>query len=121
MPPQTTTATTLDWKTRLTRLLIKCGLWTGTFALLVWLLGLQPTWQLIVLAVACMLVDPVRAQGKDRITRCVQRFIKLAVWGVAFVSLCWLLSLQPTWQLLVLAAVTSLADDALDLWLPTSA
>ena len=53
------TMTITNWKTRLLRWLTKGAIWTLSFALLTWLLGFQPIWQLIVLVAACMVIDNI--------------------------------------------------------------
>ena len=49
--------TPLSRKTRILRRLIKSLIWGGSMTLLGWSLGFQPTWQLLVMVVAAMVID----------------------------------------------------------------
>ena len=51
--------TPTNWKILLMRWLIKGAIWTASFGFLAWLLGFEATWQLIVLVVACMVIDNI--------------------------------------------------------------
>jgi hypothetical protein len=48
-----------NWKTRNLRRLVKSLIWATFVAFLGWLLGLQPTWQLLVLVLAAMVIDNI--------------------------------------------------------------
>jgi len=50
----------------------------------------------------------------------MRRLIKAGIWGATFAFLCWLLGLQPSWQLLALVVGCVIVDNMLDEWLPTS-
>ncbi len=50
-------ATSMTWKTRNLRRLVKSLIWTASIGLLGWGLGFQPTWQLLVLVLAAMFID----------------------------------------------------------------
>lgn len=52
-------ATLMTWKNRNVRRLIKSLIWGTSVAFLGWLLGFQPTWQLLVLVVAAMVIDNI--------------------------------------------------------------
>ena len=106
------------WRNHGTRLL-KAGLWATSAALLGWFLGLQPTWQLLVLALACLVFDFVDAKSADWKARWVEQLIRFLLWALVFAALCWLLGLQPTWQLLLFAVACAFIDAVLDRLLPT--
>ena len=54
-----TMTTPMIWKTRNLRRLIKSVIWASLVAFLGWLLGFQPTWQLLVLVLAAMVIDNI--------------------------------------------------------------
>ncbi len=54
-----TMTTPMNWKTRNLRRLIKSVIWATLVAFLGWLLGFQPSWQLLVLVLAAMFIDNI--------------------------------------------------------------
>jgi hypothetical protein len=48
-----------NWKTRNLRRLVKSLIWATFVAFLGWSLGFQPTWQLLVLVLAAMVIDNI--------------------------------------------------------------
>jgi hypothetical protein len=101
------------------RRLLKAIIWAAAAAAVGRSLGLQPTWQLIVFAVACIPFDFAGSQWAPSANPWGQRAFKLVLWAITLGALCWLLGLPPTWQLLVFAVACTLIDLALDLLLPT--
>lgn len=53
----------MNWKTRNLRRLLKSLAWGCSMGFLGWLLGFQPTWQLLVLVLAAMLIDNLLDAG----------------------------------------------------------
>ena len=53
----------LDWKSRNLRRLIKSLIWAASVGFLGWLLGFQPTWQLLALVLAAVFIDNLLDAG----------------------------------------------------------